>query len=1326
MERKRRRWWTWGLSTVAALVVLAATVSLVFRLVVDAVPDYRNKLQGLVTEAAGHPTRIGSMALTWQRLQPSLDLRDVALLDEQGKPLLQLSRLRLGFSLGRLLTADWMPGTIEVYGLQLEADVDTLGHWSLRGFSGAGGSKLGDAELQRLERLDRVRLRDSLLLVHDPQFSRQPLSVGVTDAEVHHEGSRYTLTARLRPPPELATAASASATLQGDLSQPQSWQGSAALQLDDIQGWPWLAGTLGPGVRLTLQQAQLRLNGRVEAGRIAEIDAQAGAAAIAAVRGSDTLARATQLQLDVAAWPEPQAWRTEVRKLALNGARGTTTAQGHFRYAVNDDGTSLDGGADGLRLDDLAPWLALWKDLPASAARLRDVRGDVHELTVHYEQANAGSSTAARYKVHARLAGAGLAADATQAGFSGLDAVVEADQDGGHLQLQKAALGVQLPDAFEQALPVASLSGDFGWKRGDAAAPGWRIGAPQFEWKLLGTSGHGQFSLLLPEQADASPNLQLTADFAAEDVIGLKPWIPKDWGAGTRDWLTRSLQRGHVSQGHLQLDGPLADYPFVEKPTGHWLLDLVVADGTLLYAPGWPQAEKLQAQLRFRGHGLQIISSGAQIAGNAVDHIEAQIPDFRQARLTVDGSTHGDAARYYALLRNSPLNKRLSSLLTQTDASGPAAVDVHLDIPLNVEDPPVHVAGTAHFDGGTVKVRAIDPPVTGLRGSLAFDDNGVTSNGLSGQLYGSTLNATIRAEPESPDGVLLVQADAPAQQADGLLAAYTPEWLRQRIDGTVHVAARLPFAGPHSGQLSLSTDLRGVAVKLPPPVAKGAEDSLPLTVSVGEGGNAKSNDADALRVRIDGGDRFAVALRFGKVKPGGDALLTRSVEVRLGPGEMPRADAGGVFISGAPAVLDAIAWTDLFDAIDAAGEQKPEKPPVAGAATAAESLQFRGFDLTPQQLVYRGATLQQAHLLGKPEAEGWSVQVDGANAQGHITFSRANGGRLQARLQRLQLQPLAEMSQPGGDAAAPSPPFDPNQAPLLDLACDSLKLGEADLGRFSMLTSRTAGGQALDLLKFEGGQLQTNTRGTWLRRNGSSYADLSFEFDAHDLGKVLQAFGYAETMDGKNAKFSGTLTWPQSANGLELSQARGKVTLAVQKGALKAVKPGAGRVLGILNLYALPRRLLTLDFHDVVSTGLGFDSLGGSFNLADGQAQTTDLQVDAPSMKLQMSGRIGLAARDYDQKITVYPNVTTGVTVGATLIGGPIAGGIALLAQEVFNKPFNALSQFSYRVTGSWDNPQVKVGTVKPSPDKDAPNPPPPPAQPAPGAAPPASSQNAG
>lgn len=325
--------------------------------------------------------------------------------------------------------------------------------------------------------------------------------------------------------------------------------------------------------------------------------------------------------------------------------------------------------------------------------------------------------------------------------------------------------------------------------------------------------------------------------------------------------------------------------------------------------------------------------------------------------------------------------------------------------------------------------------------------------------------------------------------------------------------------------------------------------------------------------------------------------------------------------------------------------------------------------------------------------------MDGPGAQGRAEWSRADGGTLQARLEHLSLEPLRTVVPAG---VAPAAPFDPNRAPVVDVSCGALKIGDAELGRLSLRTARIDNGQSLEQLDLAGAQVHANAHGRWVRAQGVSSAGFDFAFGITDVGKVLRAFGYADSLEAKQTDFSGSLTWPQDPDGLDLAQARGKVSLSVRNGTLRQLHPGPGRVLGLLNLYALPRRL-SFDFRDVVAKGLGFDTLAGNFALADGQAQTDDMKIVSTSMKMEVRGRIGLAARDYDQKVTVYPDVSTSVAVGATLLGGPIAGGVALLAQEIFNKPFNQLGRFSYHVTGSWDNPQVKGEGNEESPAAPAP-----------------------
>ena len=281
---------------------------------------------------------------------------------------------------------------------------------------------------------------------------------------------------------------------------------------------------------------------------------------------------------------------------------------------------------------------------------------------------------------------------------------------------------------------------------------------------------------------------------------------------------------------------------------------------------------------------------------------------------------------------------------------------------------------------------------------------------------------------------------------------------------------------------------------------------------------------------------------------------------------------------------------------------------------------------------------------------------------------------------------------PSGNNSAPDrnePVFDPVQFPQLDINCDQLTVSGFDLGKLSFASQRVPGGQRIDHLVLSGGKTTLNADGWWKREKGLSSAALKFDLASEDSAGTLKALGYAPNLDAKQSKFSSDLLWSPEASGIAWAQARGKVVIDVKDGSLRTVDPGAGRVLGLLNIYALPRRF-SLDFHDVVKSGLGFSTINGSYDLADGNAITSDLEIKGPSLTMEVRGRIGLAARDFDQKVTVHPSVSTGVAIGATLVGGPAAGALVLLAQQVLGKPLDKLTQFSYHLTGPWDNPKVE------------------------------------
>ena len=120
---------------------------------------------------------------------------------------------------------------------------------------------------------------------------------------------------------------------------------------------------------------------------------------------------------------------------------------------------------------------------------------------------------------------------------------------------------------------------------------------------------------------------------------------------------------------------------------------------------------------------------------------------------------------------------------------------------------------------------------------------------------------------------------------------------------------------------------------------------------------------------------------------------------------------------------------------------------------------------------------------------------------------------------------------------------------------------------------------------------------------------------------------------------------------------------------------------------SLPRRL-RLDFSDLNKKGLHYKEAAGTFTIADGSAYTEDLYIDSDVARIDIEGRTGLEAEDYDQLITITPHVTSSLPLA------PIWLAEKVLNAQIVNKVF----AHRYTVTGTWDEPVVeKVVVEKPS-----------------------------
>src|SRR3546814_19927746 len=114
MERVKRRWWTWAITLLAAVVIAGAVISGLFQLAVLTLPSYRADLSAWVTHVANRPVQIGGVNLGWHGIEPRLDLTAITLFSDDGDESLTMQRLRLGFSPFRLITGHMLPDRLAV------------------------------------------------------------------------------------------------------------------------------------------------------------------------------------------------------------------------------------------------------------------------------------------------------------------------------------------------------------------------------------------------------------------------------------------------------------------------------------------------------------------------------------------------------------------------------------------------------------------------------------------------------------------------------------------------------------------------------------------------------------------------------------------------------------------------------------------------------------------------------------------------------------------------------------------------------------------------------------------------------------------------------------------------------------------------------------------------------------------------------------------------------------------------------------------------------------------------------------------------------------
>lgn len=829
----------------------------------------------------------------------------------------------------------------------------------------------------------------------------------------------------------------------------------------------------------------------------------------------------------------------------------------------------------------------------------------------------------------------------------------------------RVALGgapmLELPTLYPDAREFRRVAGTVGVRAGRLRFDAVRLFHDAFEARIDGDV----------QRADDSEVVDLVIDLPRLSPASPRRWLPlKGLPEKTRGWLDDALLGVERGEAAITLFGRPRDWP-ERVPPGAVDSRIEFSGLRLAYARGWPVAEDIDGRVAFVGETMRAAAERGRVAGVTLRAPEVRIDDTRRAEIELSLEAPATGAGRLADLADALPLPGADAALAAMSWSGTASARARIWFPVRHRED-WRLVGEIGFDGAAV---SFSPPGLQLRrieGVLPFSRDRLGPANFDARVGERPLALALDAR-FGPDFRLDVEGSGPVPEMlpDDWLEAYPP--LRERLEGRSRFSlsfgslASEDAAGPTG--VRIASDLQGLASTFPAPLDKPAETARAFELTI-----PLDNELYPLRFaygeRLDGiwlrsGDYWQLGLALG----GGEADLP-AAENFIVEGEVDRLALDG--------------WTGLLGADASAGAD--------GSGELSGWLDLRVADLRAG-----GGSLGAVDAALNRDGEYWRMNIMGERVQGSVRApaGRVGDGVIVLDLARLHLPVPADA---GGD---PSPPSgrDPRVLPAFDIAIRDLRRGELDLGEFRLNSHREDEGIRIEQVSSRRQGFELAGEGAWLAGSDGPYTTMRLRTSTGDLGRALTQAGYDIALERGNAVIEMQGRWPGSPLDLALQRFDGTMDLVISDGAIPEASPGAGRVLGLVSLNAIPRRL-RLDFTDVFGEGLVFDRAAGHFDLSGGVASTEDLRIDAPAAEIRVRGKTDLRARTYDQTLIVRPGVSSALPIIGALAGGPVGAAAGAALQQIFSEPLKGISEIRYAVDGTWSEPQIRPVAVEPVRDE--------------------------
>lgn len=1244
------------------LAVAAGVVVLSLRYwILPDIEQYHDDVTQAASQAIGLPVTIGKISGGWRGLRPNLTFNDVRLYDAHGNNTLILKQVDNVLSWMTVLTGELRLHALEIDEPDLLVRRDKQGRLHIAGLQ--AGAQGGDGKLSDwLLHQAHIRIRNGHVVWQDELYDRPALVLQQVQFLLENGWRHHRFAVRISP----SDMTSSVVDIRGDLvgssfNRLEDWHGELFTQMDFVDTSAWAPWVTFPDA-FKHARGGLRAWIGIKAGKVERVTADMDMSDIQARLGDAVPALdLEELHGRVGATLLEHGFEVAAHKLSLQMRNGFRLPPSNFslRLSGGKDNGFQSGMAetDSLNLADVA---TLAQYVPMSDAvrqKLVALAPSGYVTDLHADW-GAGDDKRPRFGVRARFHDIVLHRVEHFPGIENLSGQINGNDSGGSLSLISYALKVDAPDLLLGPVGFGKFTVQAGWQRN---ADGWDIKLNDLSIANADLAGTAYGSFLLPQQGAGVADLSVNLTRAS--VAHAARYLPKELlGAPTMDWLQTGLLGGEASMASIRLRGNLDDFPFPEKRKGIFRVEVKARDVVIDYAKDWPRVEDANATLLIEGSKLQVDSDSAMLAGARAQRVNVVIPDLMSDDpvLKINGEASGPTKYGLNFIKHSPVRGYTDGFTDDTTARGDGRLNLQLDIPLS--DKPTKVAGTYHFDENDINFGGAIPMARKVTGDLLFTESQLSSHDINAQILGGPATIAIKT---SADGTLQIGLRGKVDMTGWRKVNSFPEL--RALSGSAAWTGDVSVKGEQFS-VTVNSTLKGLGSTLPVPLEKRAEEEVPVSFEL----RSATPTQDIMWLRY--GDLISARMLRAQDKSG-----SRSIKrgyINFGPARrMP--DRDGMWMAGSLPELSLEGWRDLLP--DGGGDGDMGLPALDG------------LDMSVQRLVGYGNVINGASIHARNHEGVMNAQLNSPNLRGELNWFPQGNGKLVVRLKSLVTAKLetAEAGKPAAPSSSPAKTGKAVSIPVIDAVVEHLVYRGKTIGRLELNASQHDKDVLLDHFRLANADGMVEASGKWGMMPAQTH--LAIKLTLSDAGNMLVQAGYPSSIKNGSGTLDCDLVWPGAPSDLALSRMDGHMDVKLEKGRFLKLDPGAGKLLSVLSLQALPKRI-TLDFNDVFSQGFEFDNIDGVAQIKQGIMTTSDFKIKGSAAAVNLSGQVDLPHETQNLQVKVMPTIGDSVSLLA-FAAGPAVGAGVFLANKLLRDPLDKLVAFEYNVTGSWADPKVeKIG----------------------------------